>query len=103
MEYEFNSKVFGKMCFFTSETRSLVPKLRNRVLQDSEESKKCITLISVRSAFVRNDRCLRFEFYSMEQMSSGEQEVFSLALSVIKESITVRPMAKGLPGELFVL
>lgn len=39
MEYEFNSKVFGKMCFFTSETRSLVPKLRNRVLQDSEESK----------------------------------------------------------------
>lgn len=39
MEYEFNSKVFSKMCFFTSETRSLVPKLRNRVLQDSEESK----------------------------------------------------------------
>lgn len=52
---------------------------------------------------MRNDRCVRFEFYSMEQMSSGEQEVFSLALSVIKESITVRPMAKGLPGELFVL
>lgn len=39
----------------------------------------------------------------MELMSSGEQEVFSSALSVIKESVTVRPMAKGLPGEPFVL